>query len=120
MIKERLLALPGEIENKRSTLLAMQTHLRNEKEKLQMWELTELANISNELDENGKVKYSNDTKRKAELQHRVDISEEYAEIEKNKTKLEGKVDILNIQLETLLNEQGNLRAICRLEGGLND
>ncbi len=116
MIKERLLDLPNEIENKKTTLLAMQTHLRNEKEKLQMWELTELANISNELDENGKAKYSNDTKRKAELQRRIDISEEYAGIEELVKKLEGKVDILNIQLEKLLNEQGNLRAICRLEG----
>lgn len=116
MIKERLLDLPNEIENKKTTLLAMQTHLRNEKEKLQMWELTELASISSEVDENGKAKYSNDTKRKAELQRRIDISEEYADIEELVKKLEGKVDILNIQLEKLLNEQGNLRAICRLEG----
>lgn len=116
MIKDRLLELPNEIENKRSTLLAMQTHLRTVKEKLQMWEITELSNISNEVDDKGKTKFSNDTKRKAELQKRIDESENYAEIEKMKKELEGKVDILNIQLDKLLNEQLNLRAICRLEG----
>ena len=79
MIKDRLLNLPGEIEELKLGLFQKQEKASTIKEKLKMWELVEMDYISNELDEKGKAKFSNDTKRQAELQRRKDESEDYFE-----------------------------------------
>lgn len=120
MIKERLLSLPVEIETLKMDLLNKQENLRIAREQLKSWELVEMSYISNELDDNGKAKYSNDTKRQAELQHRKDSSTDYMEYEYKAKELDREVAIANIKLDRLTNEQGNLRAICRLVGASND
>ena len=114
MIKERLLALPEEIEGKKMELINKQEELSRVREQLKSWELSELVSITNELDDNGKPKYSNDVKRNAELQHRKDLSYDYGRYENELNMLEKDVAMLNIKLDKLFNEQGNLRAICRL------
>lgn len=115
-IKERLLSLPSEIEELKLNLIEKQNNLQMLQEKMKFWSLYELDLISNEVDEKGKPKYSNDTKRQAELQRRKDESDEYGALEIEAEKLEKEVAILNIKLDKLYNEQSNLRAICRLEG----
>ena len=119
-IKERLLKLPEEIEAKKFEVMAKQKDLATCREQLRFWELYELSSISNEIDDNGKPKYSNDTKRQAELQHRKDQSEDFGAMEDTVKKLDLEVSVLNIKLDTLSNEQSNLRAICRLESDSND
>lgn len=120
MIKDRLLNLPGEIEELKIKLYETQVKLGNYKERLKSWELIEMSRIANEVDDNGKAKYSNDAKRQAELLHRISESEEYGSLDYEAAELEDNVTLLNISIEKLFNEQGNLRAICRLEGALNE
>lgn len=119
MLKDRLLSLPNEIEELKLELFKKQEKASIIKEKLKMWELVEMDYISSELDEKGKAKFSNDTKRQAELQRRKDESEDYFEHLQTLRLLDNEISVINIQLDKLYNEQGNLRAICRLEGGLN-
>ena len=120
MIKERLLALPEEIEEMKMKLLQKQQELIDTKSQLRSWELIEMSYIANELDDNGKPRYSNDVKRNAELQHKKDLSEDYRMMEEAVMLLDNETSMLNIKLDKLVNEQGNLRAICRLEGADNE
>lgn len=120
MIKERLLNLPSEIERAKKVLLDKQNELLRVKSNIKNFELVEMANISNMADEKGKAIFSNETKRQAELQRIKETSEDFAELERVAKDLEVEVALLNIQLEKLLNEQSNLRAICRLEGAANE
>lgn len=120
MLRDRLLSLPSEIEKSKIDLLDKQESLRVAKELLKYWEISELSRISEELDDKGKPKYSNETKRQAELQHRMSSSEAYEEMERKANILDREVAVLNIKIDKLYNEQGNLRAICRLEGQANE
>lgn len=120
MIKDRLLVLPAEIAGLKVRLMETQQKFADIKAQLKSWELIEMSYISNEEDPNGKPKYSNDTKRNAELQHRKDLSEDYGTMELIIKNLDWEISKMNIELDRLLNEQGNLRAICRLEGTLNE
>ena len=118
MIKERLLELPKQIEETRLKLLNVENGLLNNEEELKKWELMQLDEIASVKDENGKNVYSNDTKRKAELERRKS-NLEYKELENIISNLKQEIEIKKIQLDRLYNEQSNLRAICRLEGGLD-
>lgn len=80
MIKERLLVLPNKIEEMKIRLLGKQQELEDTKTDMKIWELTEINEISNELDDKGKAVYSNDTKRQAELQSRKNDSRAYEEL----------------------------------------
>jgi len=116
MIKDRLLKLPDEIKEMKIELINADKRLEHYNEEVKKWELRELDLIANEIDEDGKAKYSNDTKRKAELERRKE-GEDYQRLLKalNDARLEK--DLIYIELDRLYNEQSNLRAICRLEGG---
>lgn len=116
MIKDRLLSLPSEIEKLKIDIIYKQWELQTIREQLKSWEIVELSHISNETDDKGKAIYSNETKRQAELQFRKDSSEEYGAMESKSKKLDEEIALLNVKLDKLYNEQGNLRAICRLEG----
>lgn len=116
MIKDRLLELASEIADTKFDLLREQEKLTTERDKQKMWGLVEMANIANAVDDNGKAKYSNEVKRNAELQNRKEQSEEYKVMEVAIKMLEKEVALKNILIDKLYNEQGNLRAICRLEG----
>lgn len=119
MIKTRLIKLPEEIEIKKMELLNKTQGLEDIKAQIRTWELLEMVEVTNELDEKGKPLFSNDTKRQAELQSRKDASEVYKNYIEIAKDLEVEIANLNIKLEKLFNEQGNLRAICRLEGAAN-
>lgn len=120
MIKDRLLSLPNEVEKLKLELISKQQGLEDIRSKMRIWELATLSEITNEVDEKGKAKYSNDTKRQAELQNRKESSEAYKNDSDILKSLEYELGMINIRLEKLFNEQGNLRAICRLGGDLND
>lgn len=61
MIKERLLALPGEIKKSKIEIMNKQQGLEDIKSKIRTWELMEVVEITNEVDSGGKTIYSNDT-----------------------------------------------------------
>jgi hypothetical protein len=114
MIKDRLLELPESIEKIRTEILNKQQGLEDIKVKIKNWELMETIEIANEVDDKGKAVYSNDTKRQAELQYRKNESEIYNNYFKISKELEKEMAVLEIKLDKMFNEQGNLRAICRL------
>lgn len=116
MIKERLLSLPDEIKELRLSILNKENDLLDSEEEKKTWELMQLDDIASEKDENGKNVYSNDTKRKAELERRKTASEKYMEVEIKIDDLRHEIEIKKIELDKLYSEQKNLRAICRLEG----
>lgn len=116
MIKERLLILPQFIYNLKINLIDKQKELEDIKEGLANWELQELDDISNSTDDNGKPIFSNETKRKAELERRKIENGDYFIKDKGLDDLLREVKKQEIELDRLYNEQSNLRAICRLEG----
>ena len=118
MIKDRLLQLPDEIKEMKIELINADNRLEHYSEEVKKWELQELDLIANAVDENGKTIYSNDTKRKAELERRKE-NEDYQRLLKALDEARLEKDLIHIELDRLYNEQSNLRAICRLEGGLD-
>lgn len=120
MIKTRLLHLPAEIEHVKKMLLTYQEDIETLKESIKRWEIEQLDDIANTVDDNGKPIYSNDAKRKAELERRKASDEQYKALSEALRKAEREMAINSIDLDKLLNEQGNLRAICRLESAAND
>lgn len=120
MIKDRLLNLPNEIEKKKVELLNARELLEMDKEKLKLWEIDKVEVINNAVDGNNKPLYSNDTKRKIALENMKLEDKNYFELNERIQLRTHEIGKLEIQLDKLYNEQGNLRAICRLEGATNE
>ncbi|WP_353096187.1 hypothetical protein [Tissierella praeacuta] len=120
MIKDRLFSLPNEIENKKVKILNEREELENDREKLKLWEIDKIESINDAVDDNGKALYSNDTKRKIALENMKLEDNDYLELSEKLQSRTYHVARLEIQLDKLYNEQSNLRAICRLEGGANE
>lgn len=120
MIKDRLLSLPKEIEKKKVELLNARELLEMDKEKLKLWEIDKVEVINNAVDGNNKPLYSNDTKRKIALENMKLEDKNYFELNERIQLRTHEIGKLEIQLDKLYNEQGNLRAICRLEGATNE
>ena len=120
MIKERLLELPDLIVEKKQELLTLQEQLADLHEDMSKWELVQINEINNAIDDKGKPLYSNDAKRKAELEKRKQVDERYTKWANDTKELNRYIARKNIVLERLYNTQSNLRAICRLEGNGNE
>lgn len=116
MIKERLLELPDLIAEKKHELLILQEQIADLQEDMSKWELIQTDDINNTVDDKGKPLYSNDAKRKAELEKRKQADEWYTNRTKEARELNREIARKNIIVEQLYNIQSNLRAICRLEG----
>lgn len=120
MIRQRLMELPDEIAKLKLEILQMQERAADIREQLQLWELTQIDDIANAQDEKGKPIFSNEAKRKAELEKRKQGDSYYQRQAEEFKVLEHEIQVKNIRLEKLYNEQSNLRAICRLEGNGNE
>jgi len=116
MIRQRLMELPDEIAKLKLEILQMQERAADIREQLQLWELTQIDDIANAQDEKGKPIFSNEAKRKAELEKRKQTDEWYTNRAKEARELNREIARKNIIVEQLYNIQSNLRAICRLEG----
>ena len=116
MIKERLQELPDLIAEKKYELLILQEQLADLQEDMSKWELIQMDDINNAVDDKGKPIFSNDVKRKAELEKRKQVDERYTKWANGTKELNRDITRKNIVLEKLYNTQSNLRAICRLEG----
>jgi hypothetical protein len=115
MVKKCLETVYAEIKNLRDTLLLNRVELDDYKEKIKLWELTESDDIANALDDNNKPLYSNDAKRKAELERRKQCPE-YVKMQKTVRDMQLKYDQRVIELQFLLDKQENARALARMEG----
>lgn len=67
--------------------------------------------ILNEIDENGKKKYPNETSRKTEFEQRSKIEERYSQYIDKLLILDKSITLDNIQLEYLEDTQRNIRSI---------
>lgn len=120
MIKEKLvkdlLELPERIWQEKKSLLVLMNKLEDKEAEIKVWEIVETNKINNEVDAEGKLVYSSDVKRKAELEKRKLEDKNYNILleEINSRKIE--IELKKIYIEKLSNEQKNLRALCLIEG----
>lgn len=120
MIKEKLvkdlLELPERIWQEKKSLLVLMNKLEEKEAEIKFWEIIETNKINNETDKEGKLIYSSDVKRKAELEKRKLEDKNYNMLleEINSRKIE--IELKKIYIEKLINEQKNLRALCLIEG----
>jgi len=66
-LKEELLALPEKIRNQELTILEHEDAIAQEKKELDEWQSAMYLKVSEQLNETGKPKFSNDTMRSAEI-----------------------------------------------------
>ena len=84
------------------------------KESCSMIETKHAIMATNEKGDDNKLKYSNETSRQAEIKRRLLIDVEYQDKEKDLKQRDREINIKKIELNFLINKQGNLRAITRL------
>jgi biopolymer transport protein ExbB/TolQ len=113
-IKQELLNLPLRIACVEDQLVERQIALEDVNCWLKLWELEQGDQINNATDDYGKPVFSNDAKRRAELERRKHVSQEYQENESARAALNVAIKRLEIDLKKHYNTQGNLRSICRL------
>lgn len=120
MIKEKLvkdlLELPLRISNEKKDLLILMNDLEIKEAFIKTWEVVESNKINNEVDKEGKLIYSSDVKRKAELEKRKLENEDYKNLLNEINDYKMKIEFKKIYIERLVNEQKNLRALCLIEG----
>lgn len=115
-MKNILTSIHDEIREKRIGLLELNEAMDIKKQDIKVWELEHMTSITNAIDENGKPQYSNDTKRKAELERRKNESKEYRLLNEMFSKLKREYDLAVIELQHLLDKQDNARALTRILG----
>jgi hypothetical protein len=115
MLNACLETIHSEIKSLRDALLLNRMELDNYKEKVKLWELTEIDDIANAVDENNKPLYSNDAKRKAELERRKQCPE-YTNMQKTVRDMQLEYDKRVIELQYLLDRQDNARALAQMRG----
>jgi|688.fasta_scaffold2104803_1 hypothetical protein len=117
---ERLLQLPAHIESFQyqildkmaaSNLIAASASSIESKIKLE---------ISSEVDANGKKVYSNAETRGAEFEERSQFNSELSSIREEYEAIQRELQVLKIQVETLSNEQRNIRSILWFFAGHDD
>lgn len=120
MIKEKLvkdlLELPLRISNEKKDLLILMNDLEIKEAFIKTWEVVESNKINNEVDKEGKLIYSSDVKRKAELEKRKLENEDYKNLLNEINDYKMKIEFKKIYIERLINEQKNYRALCLIEG----
>ncbi len=113
-ITETLINLPDKIFSAEVTLVSKQEELDRSINDLKQWELDQADDINNALDDNQKPLYSNDAKRRTELERRKINSDLYKHMELTRRNADKEVKKLSFEIERYRNVQANLRAICNL------
>ena len=115
-IKDVLTKIHEDIKNQREKLLYMKQKIEDLQETIKVWELEQMTEIANTVDEKGKAVYSNDVKRQAELERRKQDSPEYQKMQKELKEQKFEYDMAVIMLQGMLDQQENARALARIEG----
>lgn len=113
-IKKMLMNLPGTIKNIRLEILDVNQDIAKLQKQIKEWELKQKSAIASEVDSNGKSIYSNDAKRQGKLLEVKETDASYLHWNKLIDALSEKVKRLEINLDCLVNQQSNLRSICRI------
>jgi len=117
---ERLMQLPKEIESLQysilkkmasSTIIAASASSIESKIRLE---------INSEVDANGKKVYSNAETRGAEFEERAQFNSELLAIREDYDLMQREIQEMKIQVETLNNEQRNIRSILHFFAGHDD
>jgi len=115
-IKDVLTKIHEDIQNQRKRLLYMKNKIEEQQEIIKIWELEQISDIADAVNENGKPIYSNETKRQAELERRKKESQEYQKMQNELKAQKFEYDMAVIMLQGMLDEQENARALARIEG----
>jgi len=115
-IKDVLTKIHEDIKNQRKRLLYMKQKIEEQQEILKIWELEQITDIADAVNENGKPVFSNETKRQAELERRKKEDPKYQEMQKELKSAKFEYDMGVIMLQGMLDEQENARALARIEG----
>jgi len=111
-----LMKIHEDIQNQRKRLLYMKNKIEEQQEIIKIWELEQISDIADAVNENGKPIYSNETKRQAELERRKKESQEYQKMQNELKAQKFEYDMAVIMLQGMLDEQENARALARIEG----
>lgn len=117
-IVEHLLKMPEKIKeakHERYSLILQKNQIVDE---LTYCESQIKEEILNEVDENNKKKYSNETSRKTEFEQRSKLDEKYSDILLKHSKIEAGIVGYNIEIEYLEELQRNLRVILNYNSTL--
>jgi hypothetical protein len=82
-IKKILVEFPLKIKSLEENMLSDAIEIETIKVKISTMELEIAGIVANEIDETGKAKYSNEMKRKAETDKRLNANDKYIELTKN-------------------------------------
>jgi hypothetical protein len=115
-IKDILTKIHEDIKNQRKRLLYMKQKIEEQQEILKIWELEQITDIADAVNEKGKPIYSNETKRAAELERRKREDPKYQEMQKELKSAKFEYDMGVIMLQGMLDQQENARALARIEG----
>ena len=115
-IKDILTKIHEDIKNQRKKLLYMKNKIEEQQEIIKLWELEQITDIANTVDEKGKLVFSNETKRQAELERRKKEDHKYQNMQKELKAQKFEYDMAVIMLQGMLDKQENARALARIEG----
>lgn len=106
-----LLSIPNDISEIQKKLIGKTLALEEINEAISNMEGSIKYDISTEVDESGKKKFSNQDLRDAEFNSRVENHTELNEFYENKKDIQYEINDLKIKFEYLSNRQRNLRTI---------
>lgn len=117
---ERLMQLPKEIESLQYSILKKMTSSTIIAASASSIESKIRLEISSEVDANGKKVYSNAETRGAEFEERAQFNSELLAIREEYDAIQRQIQEMKIQVETLNNEQRNIRSVLHFFAGSND
>lgn len=114
MIKDTLMHIHVDIAKKREDILNIKQKIEEKQELLKIWDLEQMTDIADAVNESGKPLFSNETKRQAELERRKREDGHYIELKEQLKELKFEHDKEVITFQFLLDKQENMRALTRI------
>ena len=119
-LAERLLEIPNEISEKQGMVLDYNEQIQNISNEIAQIESVIKTEINSQVDDSGKKVYTNAESREAAF---IEVSRANSELMDKRNSLssvQGYLSIERIKIETMSNEQRNIRAILYFFGGSED
>lgn len=116
---ESLMNLPQQIKVAEITALNLNENFLSTKKELETIESSMMSSILNELDENGKVLYSNAEKRNNELERRMSSYDESINLKKSIDNYERQYKECLIEIRFLRDTQSNYKSILSSGSSIN-
>ena len=113
-MEEQLLELPEKIRNLSLDILVINQQVQDLEFKQEVTKNKTFCEIVDEKDKNDKPLYSNETKRRDELNKRLELDSEYQQQDSELKQSKITYQKMTINLEMLNNKQKNFRALCYL------